>query len=108
MFAVLDTYHTHPIKKSRFGDFPCKLVVYQVPNFKVPYHYEKLVRLRFWTPTLRAQPKRVDLGVFRPACLIVRGLVVNGWIFVAGSINVVWQDGLPGPPVAAHWPLAIW
>ena len=49
-----------------------------MPNLKVPYHYAKMVRLCFWTPRIRAQPKKVNLGFLGPACLIVerRGLRV--------------------------------
>ena len=28
-----------------------------------------MVRLCFWTPRIRVQPKKVDLGIFRLACL---------------------------------------
>jgi hypothetical protein len=47
----------------------CKLVVYHAPNLKVPHHYAKMGRLRFWTPTIRAKPKKVDLGGFGHGCL---------------------------------------
>ena len=67
------------------GQLACKLIVYQVPNLQVPYHYANLVRLWLGSVAIRPTKNKLLAGIRSGPHDVTQGLarmsLLGGGVF---------------------------